>query len=103
MRRTNLLLEFQAILRANDLPQMRLHDLRHTANTLLANWQVSREERRSLLGHSATSTLSETVYRHQTEDSHAAVRSAWSEILSPESAPEGQRGSIHRQRSKPSK
>jgi len=81
MRRATVLLAFQEIPRRAELPRMRLHDLRHKANTILAGRRVSRAERGEQLGHSETSRLTDRTYLRVTEDTQAASRTVWGQVL----------------------
>ena len=55
--------EFKAILKAADLPDIRIHDLRHTAATLLLAQGVDPRTIMEILGHSQVS-LTLNTYSH---------------------------------------
>ena len=55
---------------------------RHTSNTVLANWGVPRGERGRQLGHSDRSAMTDGTYLPVTDDTHAATRAVWSDVLS---------------------
>lgn len=54
---------FNGLLVKIGLPHMRLHDLRHTANTLWKSLGIDPQVRQKMLGHSSLE-MTETVYSH---------------------------------------
>lgn len=75
-----LLRHLHVLCAQNDLPAIRLHDLRHSANTLLKAWGVSEGKRQELLGHAPGSPVTAGTYDHETEDTLRGVRRALSDI-----------------------
>lgn len=71
---------FQRALRRAGLPHLRLHDLRHTAATLLLSSEVNPKLVQDLLGHSSI-TLTLDTYSHVTAAMRSAVAQQMDEIL----------------------
>jgi integrase len=70
---SSVLRRFRRILKSCGLPRIRLHDLRHTAATLMLASGVNIKVVSEMLGHSSVATTL-TIYAHVTEDmqEHAA-------------------------------
>ena len=66
---------FKKIIRANGLPDIRLHDLRHTAATHLLAMGFSVKDVAYWLGHSQTSTTLD-IYAHVLEGSKVDMANA---------------------------
>lgn len=79
--RSNLLThEFYPLLARAGLPQIRFHDLRHTAATLLLARHIPTKVIAELLGHSSPA-LTESVYAHVTQDMQEAAVQAMEEAI----------------------
>ena len=63
INRHNLTRDFQALLRREDLPKLRFHDLRHTAASLLLAQNVQPRDIMEVLGHSQIG-LTMNLYSH---------------------------------------
>ena len=63
INRHNLTRDFQALLRREDLPKLRFHDLRHTAASLLLAQNVQPRDIMEVLGHSQIG-LTMNMYSH---------------------------------------
>ncbi|MBA2392055.1 MAG: site-specific integrase [Ktedonobacteraceae bacterium] len=61
-----LTLHFKRLLRENDLPQLHIHDLRHSASTLLASMGVPAKVIQEILGHSSI-IVTQNLYGHVIE------------------------------------
>lgn len=59
----NLNRSFDRLIRQHGLRQIRLHDLRHTVNTLLKSMGVTARDRQLILGHASSATTTD-VYEH---------------------------------------
>ena len=80
MRRATFYRAWARAIRAVDVdPTLRLHDLRHTGNTLAAATGASTKELMSRLGHS--SPRAALIYQHATADRDAAIAAALSELI----------------------
>jgi integrase len=79
---SNLIKQFHAILRAADLRQIRFHDLRHTAATLLLAQGVHPRLVMDLLGHSQISLTLDT-YSHVIPQMREQVADQMDAILNP--------------------
>jgi len=80
MRRATFYRAWARAIRAVDVdPGLRLHDLRHTGNTLAASTGASTKELMSRLGHS--SPRAALIYQHATADRDAAIASALSDLI----------------------
>lgn len=71
---------FYPLLERAGLPRVRLHDLRHTAATLLLGQGISPKVVASLLGHSTTSVTLD-VYSHVTPDMQQGAAEAMQRII----------------------
>jgi len=80
MRRATFYRAWARAVRAVDVdPDLRLHDLRHTGNTLAASTGASTKELMSRLGHS--SPRAAPIYQHATADRDAAIAGALSDLI----------------------
>jgi integrase len=70
----NLRRDFKAVLVKAELPEIRFHDLRHTAGTLLALQAVHQRTIMGLLGHSQLSTAEAYVHVADEMKADAAKR-----------------------------
>jgi integrase len=61
--------KFAKLLKSNNLPHIRFHDLRHSCATLMRHEGVKLEDIQKWLGHSQISTT-EKIYAHFSEDQH---------------------------------
>ena len=74
--------DFKGILRSADLPNIRFHDLRHTAASLMLNHGVPALVVSKILGHSNPSiTLS--IYAHSTVDMQSMAAGVMDAIVTP--------------------
>ena len=73
---------FQTVLKQAGLPEIRFHDLRHTAGSLLVNSGHSIKQVQEFLGHEKVTTTLD-VYIHMSEDGKADTASKLDVILSP--------------------
>ncbi len=73
---------FRRALASADLPLMRIHDLRHTAATLLLARGVHPKVVQELLGHS-TVTLTLDTYSHVVPALHAEVAQHMQNLFKP--------------------
>jgi integrase len=78
--------EFKAIIAASGLPDMRLHDLRHSCATLLLAQGVHPKLVQETLGHSIYQLTMDT-YSHMIPQLRNEVADRMDEILSPTNAP----------------
>ncbi len=78
----NVLRRFQKMLEVAGLPKMRIHDLRHSAASILIAQGVSSKAISELLGHSAVAFTLQ-VYGHLMEDTRREVASRMDDALSP--------------------
>jgi integrase len=63
-----------ALMVAAELPQIRFHDLRHSANNILKQLKVPAETRRDILGHSTTA-VTENIYTQTVDwEMHEAMK-----------------------------
>lgn len=69
----------RAITKVDVDPNLRLHDLRHTGNTLAAATGASTKELMARLGHS--SPRAALIYQHATPDRDAAIARALSKLI----------------------
>ena len=80
MRRATFYRAWARAVHAVDVdPDLRLHDLRHTGNTLAASTGASTKELMSRLGHS--SPRAALIYQHATADRDAAIAGALSDLI----------------------
>ena len=80
MRRATFYRAWARAVRAADVdPDLRLHDLRHTGNTLAASTGASTKELMSRLGH--LSPRAALIYQHATADRDAAIAGALSDLI----------------------
>jgi integrase len=61
------------------LPDLHLHDLRHTGNTMAASTGASLRELMERMGH--TSTRAALIYQHATRERDEAIAAAMGEVL----------------------
>ena len=78
----NVQREFKGILRAGELPDLRIHDLRHSAAAILIAQGVSAKAISDLLGHSAASFTLQ-VYGHLMEETKREVAAKMDAVLNP--------------------
>ena len=74
--------EFKVVLRTAELPDLRIHDLRHSAAAILIAQGVSAKAISDLLGHSAASFTLQ-VYGHLMEETKREVAAKMDAVLSP--------------------
>ena len=71
---------FSAVLKANNLPHIRFHDLRHSCASLLFAQGVSLKEIQTWLGHSTIGTTA-NIYTHLDENNKLSSANAILSIL----------------------
>ena len=71
---------FSAVLKANNLPHIRFHDLRHSCASLLFAQGVSLKEIQAWLGHSTIGTTA-NIYTHLDENNKLSSANAIIAIL----------------------
>lgn len=76
----NMLRDFHRIRKHPKLPQIRFHDLRHSAATILKMAEVSDQAIQHLLGHSSVRTTQE-IYTHLTTDGQKQAANKMDEIF----------------------
>ena len=69
------------------VPNLHLHDLRHTGNTLAASSGSSLKDLMSRMGHDSPAAA--LIYQHATREADAAIASAMNDKLSDYLKPEG--------------
>jgi len=74
--------DFKSVLDAANLPNIRFHDLRHTAASLMLNRGVSALVVSKILGH-ANPSVTLSIYAHATLDMQAQAVSVMDEIVTP--------------------
>jgi len=79
---SKVLIRFQALLAAADLPRLRLHDLRHSAVAILIAQGVHPKAISELLGHSSVAFTLQ-VYGHLMEETKQETADKMDEALSP--------------------
>lgn len=79
MRRGTLYTAWRRATKALDLDGLRLHDLRHTGNTLAAATGASTKELMARMGHA--SPRAALIYQHASEERDAAIAAALSELV----------------------
>jgi integrase len=80
MRRATFYTAWARAIAAVDVdPDLRLHDLRHTGNTLAASTGASTKELMARLGHS--SPRAALIYQHATAERDAAIAGALSDLI----------------------
>jgi integrase len=77
----NLYRSFKEMLKKGALPDIRFHDLRHTAATLLLTARVNPKVVSEMLGHS-TVAITLDIYSHVIPDMHQDAASAMGKLLS---------------------
>lgn len=82
MDQTKVLRQFQKLLKFAGLPKMRIHDLRHSAASILIAQGVGGKEIAYLLGH-ASEYFTLQVYGHLMEESKQAVANKMDDALNP--------------------
>jgi integrase len=82
MRQVNLYNNFKRILRSSGLPDIRFHDLRHTAATLMLNHNIPVIVVSKRLGH-ARVTITLNVYAHLIPESQKNVGQLMDDLISP--------------------
>jgi len=104
VRRT-VLRDHKRILKSAGLPEITLHELRHTVGTLLAEWGHHPKTIADLLGHSTTQVTND-FYTHTSEGIHARAVEQLAEVISNKNESCGsnldQAGGVHRQASQES-
>jgi integrase len=83
MEPRNLWAQFKALSRKANLPDIRFHDLRHTASSLLLNHGVSPVVVSRRLGH-ANPSITLSIYAHATMDMQVHVANVMDQILGAE-------------------
>lgn len=78
----NVLRHFKAALQQAELPEMRFHDLRHTAATLLLLQEIHPKIVQEMLGHSSI-TLTLDTYSHVLPDMQREAASKMDALLQP--------------------
>ena len=71
---------FASVLKANNMPRIRFHDLRHTCASLLFAQGVSLKEIQAWLGHSTIGTTA-NIYTHLDENNKLSSANAILSIL----------------------
>lgn len=71
---------FTSVLKANNMPRIRFHDLRHTCASLLFAQGVSLKEIQAWLGHSTIGTTA-NIYTHLDENNKLSSANAILSIL----------------------
>lgn len=71
---------FQNLLKAMNLPKLRLHDIRHMLATILVQYGIAIADISVLLGHSSIS-ITESRYANKSKDQATRALSAFDEIL----------------------
>jgi integrase len=79
MRRGTLYLAWRRATKAVGVEGLRLHDLRHTGNTLAAATGASTKELMARMGHA--SPRAALIYQHATDERDAAIAAALSELV----------------------
>ena len=74
--------DFKKMLKAANLPNIRFHDLRHTAASLMLNHGISALVVSKILGHSNPS-VTISIYAHSTLDMQSKAASIMDEIVTP--------------------
>ena len=74
--------DFKKMLKAANLPNIRFHDLRHTAASLMLNHDISALVVSKILGHSNPS-VTISIYAHSTLDMQSKAASIMDEIVTP--------------------
>ena len=74
--------DFKKMLKATNLPNIRFHDLRHTAASLMLNHGISALVVSKILGHSNPS-VTISIYAHSTLDMQSKAASIMDEIVTP--------------------
>jgi integrase len=77
----NLTSEFRALVKASGLPQIRLHDCRHTAASIMLSHGIQPVIIAGMLGHSLSILLS--TYAHFLPDTQAEAAQLMSDITTP--------------------
>ena len=72
LRPDSVLRSFQRVLRKNNLPVMRLHDIRHSTASILFDNGWSLEDVKEWLGHSDIETTS-NIYTHYRQERHVLM------------------------------
>jgi integrase len=72
-----------------EVPQLHLHDLRHTGNTLAASSGASLKDLMARMGHDSPAAA--LIYQHASREADAAIATAMNDRLSVYLRPEGQR------------
>ena len=78
---------FKSVLKANGLPEIRFHDLRHTAGSLLINEGHSPKQVQEFLGHEKVSTTLD-IYTHLSIEGKANTASCMDSLLTGINSPE---------------
>jgi len=78
-----LMKQFHKLLHAADLPHMRLHDLRHSAATLLLAKGVHPKIVQELLGHSQIS-MTMDIYSHVMPSMQRDTMDGWDDVFKKE-------------------
>ena len=73
-------IRFRKVLKSNGLPQIRFHDLRHTAGSLLINQGQSVKQVQEFLGHENVATTLD-IYTHLTQESRKDTAVAIDSLL----------------------
>jgi integrase len=82
MEPRNLMRHFKSVLNAGGLPDIRFHDLRHTAATLMLQQGIHPKVVQERLGHSAISLTLDT-YSHVLPSMQEEAAKAMDELLTP--------------------
>ncbi|MBR3584515.1 MAG: tyrosine-type recombinase/integrase [Oscillospiraceae bacterium] len=72
---------FKKVLKANRLPEIRFHDLRHTAGSILLNDGLSIKQIQNMLGHEKSSTTLD-IYSHLSTTGKHETAQAMNRLLS---------------------
>lgn len=79
LRRASFYTAWQRATKAVGIEGLRLHDLRHTGNTLAAATGASTKELMARMGHA--SSRAALIYQHATKDRDAAIAAALSDLI----------------------
>ena len=78
----NLMREFKKLLRVSGLPEVRFHDLRHTAASLMLNHVIPVIVVSKILGHSKPS-ITMDIYGHLCNEMQGEASRLMDELVSP--------------------
>jgi len=79
---SNLHKDFQAVLKVANLPKIRFHDLRHTAASLILNYDIPVLVASRQLGH-ANSSVTMNIYAHTNVEMQSEAAKLMDELVTP--------------------